>query len=78
MSDSTKLPKIDWTREDTAEAMNMFKQHCDLYFGMNDIKKDRQVQHILFWSGEEGLKKFNSCGMSDDDAKDPVKVWKKF
>ena len=38
----------------------LFKQKCQLYVGVKDVKKAKQVDHILLLSGEEGLKCFNS------------------
>ena len=77
MSDSI-LPRMDWSNPDLSGAIKMFKQRCELYFSVKDIKKEKQVDHILLFIGEEGIKMFNSWGLTDAQKKDPEEVWKRF
>ena len=47
-------------------------------FDVKDIKIEKQVSHILLLTGQEGLKRFNSWGLNDEDAKNPAIIWQKF
>ena len=78
MKINAESPTFDWSSPNLTESFKLFKQQCNLRFDVKEVKKEKQVSHILLSMGEEGLKMFNSWGMSDDDAKDPNKVWKKF
>ena len=54
------------------------KQQCELYFSVNDITVEKQVDHILLFSGESGIRKFNSWRLTDAQKKDPKIIWEKF
>lgn len=69
---------MDWSAADLVSAFKMFKQKCELYFSVRDIKAEKQVDYILLLAGEEGIQRFNAWNLSGDDAKNPAKVWKKF
>ena len=45
---------------------------------MKEVKKEKQVDHILLFAGEPGLRFYNSWGLPEEDKKDPQKVWEKF
>ena len=59
MSDSF-IPRMDWEGADQSLALKLFKQKCDLYFSVKDVKKEKQVDHILLFAGEPGLRFYNS------------------
>ena len=69
---------MDWTAADRTAAYKLFKQKVMMYFDCKEVKKEKQVSYILLMTGDEGLKMFNSWGLSDTDSKDPDKVWEKF
>ena len=69
---------MDWEAGDPSVALTIFKQKCELYFSVKDIKTEKQVDHILLFAGEPGLRFFNSWGLQGADAKDPKVVWEKF
>jgi hypothetical protein len=78
-SDHAMKVIMNWDNPNKAEAMQLFKQQCEMVFRRKKIAdKQDQVDEILLRAGEKGLKKFNSWGLSDDDKKDPKEVWKKF
>ena len=77
MTDSMQ-PRMDWGRSDPVTAVKLFKQKCELYFSVKDVKQEKQVDHLLLFSGEQGLKTFNSWGLSQEDSKKPDIVWKRF
>ena len=76
MADSF-IPRMDWEAGDPSQALKLFKQKCELYFSVKDVKKEKQVDHILLFSGEPGLKFYNSWGLQGDDQKDPLIVWQR-
>ena len=71
-------PKINWEDPDLSSAVKMFKQQCELYFSVKDVADAKQVDHILLFSGESGIRKFNSWRLTDAQKKDPKIVWEKF
>ena len=68
---------MNWDAPDPSLALKLFKQKCELYFSVKEIKKEKQVDHILLFAGETALKFYNSWGLSAEDAKQPEKVWAK-
>ena len=48
-------PRLDWTAANLPETFQLFKQRCQIYFDIKDIKVEKQVSHILFFTGDEGL-----------------------
>ena len=76
MADSF-IPRMDWDATDPSQALKLFKQNCELYFSHKDIKKEKQVDHILLFAGEPGLKFYNSWGLPEEGKKDPKVVWQR-
>ena len=70
--------RMNWGSENLVEAFETFKQRCELYFSVKEIKEEKQVDHILLLSGEEGMKQFNSWKLPPEEVMDPKKVWEKF
>ena len=72
------MPKLDWGQADLSNAFKLFRQRCELYFTIKDIKDDLAVSHILLAVGEEGLKRYNTWDLKDDEKKKPEVIWEKF
>ena len=70
--------RMNWGSADLVHAFETFKQRCGFYFSVKDVKREKQVDHILLLSGEEGMKRFNSWKLTPEEAKDPDVVWDKF
>lgn len=70
MSESI-TPRMDWSNPDQGGAIKIFKQQCELYFSVKDTKKEKQVDHILLFTGANGLKMFNSWGLNEAEQKRP-------
>ena len=49
-----------------------------MYFECKDVNANKQVAFILLMTGDEGVKMFNSWGLSSEDSKLPAKIWDKF
>lgn len=71
-------PRMDWAYSDQGSAIKLFKQQCDLYFSVKEVKKERQVDHILLFTGSNGIRMFNSWGLSETADKDQDFFWSKF
>ena len=77
MSESI-TPHMDWANPDQGSAIKLFKQQCELYFSVKEVKKEKQVDHILLFTGANGIRMFNSWGLGEAEGKDPEVVWNKF
>ena len=73
MSESI-TPHMDWANPDQGSAIKLFKQQYELYFSV----KGKQVDHILLFTGANGIRMFNSWGLGEAEGKDPEVVWNKF
>ena len=76
MSESI-TPHMDWANPDQGSAIKLFKQQCELYFSVKEVKKEKQVDHILLFTGANGIRMFNSWGLGEAEGKDPEVVWNK-
>ncbi len=65
---------MDWSTPDRAAGYKLFKQKALMYFDCKDVKKEKQVSHILLMTGDEGVSMVNSWNLSTTDQKDPEKV----
>ena len=54
---ANSTPRMDWSAPNQGEEFKLFQQRCELFFSVKDIRKEKQVDHILLMSGVEGLKK---------------------
>ena len=77
MSESI-MPCMDWANSVQGSAIKLFKQQCELYFSVNEVKKEKQVDHILLFTCANGITMYNSWGLSETEGKDPNVVWNKF
>jgi len=72
-----KFPEFDWKAKDLSEQLTLFKERMELYLldgGIADeVKKATKIKLAI---GDEGLRRINASGMSADDKKNPVKIWK--
>ena len=75
-----KFPELNWNAKDMSEELQLFKQRmelCLLDHGITD--KEKQSTKITLAVGIEGLRKLNAAtGMSEEDKKDPDKIWHLF
>ena len=69
---------MDWSHPDRAATYKLFKQKAGVYFEYKDVNANKQVAFILLMTGDEGVKMFNSWGLSSEDSKLPAKIWDKF
>ena len=55
------IPYMDWQSSNQAETFILFKQRLGLYFVVNKIKIEQQVNYILLRVKNEGLKNTTHC-----------------
>ena len=73
---ASHLPTMNWADPDLSEAISLFKQKMSLYLEDEEITDQaKQARKICRGIGDEGLKRLNASGLSDDDKKKPVKLW---
>ncbi|KAG1670042.1 hypothetical protein GQR58_017161 [Nymphon striatum] len=72
------LPRMNWDAPQLAPAFKMFKQRCELYFKIKNITGEMAVTHILLAIGEEGLRRYNTWSLSEEDKKSPEIIWQMF
>jgi hypothetical protein len=72
-------PLMNWADPNLPDAFKLFKQQCELHFTIkNFTNEERQAAHILYYSGQEGIKRSNAWNLSDEDKKKPQVIWQKF
>ena len=72
------VPRMDWLVQNQAHTFKLFKQRIELYFKAKRIAPEDQVVHILLQVGDEGLRRYNSWSLTEEERKDPGKIFEKF
>ncbi len=49
-------PRMDWANPDQGDAIKLLKQQCKLYFSVKEVKKEKQVDHILLFTGANAIR----------------------
>ncbi|KAL5017321.1 hypothetical protein ScPMuIL_006910 [Solemya velum] len=74
-----KFPEFKWDVPGVADDFKIFQQRMELGFldhGITD--KGKQAVKLKIAVGNEGLRRINSSGLSDEDKNDPGKLFKLF
>ena len=69
---------IDWQSSNLTETFKLFKQQLELYFVVNKIKIEQQVNYILLRVGNGGLKKYNTWLLMEEEKHTPEIIFNKF
>ena len=77
-SGNLPIPLLDWSNPDRTESIRHFKRKCELWFQANGTAPEKQFNFILLWAGQEGIELSETWNLSNEDYKDPQKVWEKF
>ena len=73
---ASAIPTMDWSGSDLAEALTLFKQKVTLYLDDEEITDaDKKARKILRGIGDEGLKRLNASGLTDDQKKSDTDLW---
>ena len=71
------IPTMDWSSQDIGEAL--YKQKMELYLeDENIVDAAEKVRKIMRGIGDEGLKRLNASGLTDDQKKILTEVWTLF
>ena len=71
------VPRMDWSVNNQADTFKLFIQRIELYFKAKRIEPEDQVVHILL-QGDEGLRRYNSWTLTDNERKNPGTIFEKF
>jgi len=76
---SSSIPNMDWTGEDPAENLSLYKEKLKLYFEDEGITEDaKKSLKILRTIGDQGLKMLHGSGLTDSQKKQEKKLWEFF
>ena len=78
MSGEHGVPRMDWSLPNQADVFRLFKRRLELYFKVKAIEADDQVCYILLQVGGEGLRRYNSWTLTDDERKSATSIFQKF
>ena len=70
-------PRMDWISDNLAEAFRPFEQRLQLFFKVKKVREADQVSLILLQVGEEGLRRFNSWTLTEEEEADPAIILQK-
>ena len=56
MTDNHNTPYINWSSPDLPGTFKLFKQKCEIFFTVRDIKPEKRFSHMLLYVGDEGLR----------------------
>lgn len=74
-----KFSELDWTANDMAEEFKIFKQRMELCILDNGLTaKAKIATKIKLAIGPQGLRKLNASSLTEDDKKEPEKLWNLF
>ena len=62
-------PKMDWCASDKAQALQNFRQLCDMWFAVKGTAKELQHNYIMLWLGTEGLRLLNTWNLTVEQLK---------
>ena len=65
------IPYMDRQSSNLAETFKLFKQRLELYFVVNRIKIEQQVNYILLKVVNEGAKKYNLWLLTKEEKRTP-------
>ena len=71
-------PKMDWASDNLAESFKMFEQRLRLFFKVKKTRAADQVFNILLQVGEEGLRRYNSWTLTEEEQADPAVIFRQF
>ena len=76
---TTSIPVMNWSGEDIAENLRLYKDKMNLYLMDENITDNtKKARKILRSIGDDGLRKLYGSSLTEDDKKDPAKLYKFF
>ena len=72
----SQAPVMNWSGENLTENLRLFKDKMNLYFLDEEITDaSKQARKILRSIGDEGLRKLYGSALTEEDKKDPAKLY---
>ena len=78
MANTLPYPTFNWKAQDQIRTWEIFEAKAKLWLAGEEIKEELQYTKIVLMLGEEGLNRWTKFQMTDDDQKDPKKVFDEF
>ena len=78
MASALPSPTMDWGNPDRAQAYKEFKQIAEMWFAVKEVETKQQHNYIIMWSGRDGLRMFNTWGLTSEQLEDPKNIWDRF
>ena len=78
MANTLPYPTFNWKAQDQIHTWEIFEAKAKLWLAGEEIKEELQYTKIVLMLGEEGLNRWTKFQMTDDDQKDPKKVFDEF
>ncbi len=76
MASGMDIPSMDWTSSDLSECLALFKQKMNLFIEDENItNQSKQALKICRGLGDEGLRRLNASGLTEEQKKVPVNIW---
>ena len=73
------LPTMNWSDPDLNESMSLFKQKMTLYIEDEEIMdKTKQARKICLGIGDQGLRRCNASGLTEQQKRSPENLWNFF
>lgn len=70
------MPVMDWSFRPLSESLKVFKARMTLYLEDQNINDDtKKATKIKIASGDEGMRRLLNSGMSEEDQRNPIKIW---
>lgn len=76
MPEGSLPPRLNWADSDLTMLCQCLNNNVNYISLLR--KKEKQVDHILLFSGETGIRNSKSWKLTDAEKEDPEAVWKKF
>ena len=78
MAGHMEVPTMNWSAKNVIEAFKLRKQKMGIYFSITVKKDENQIPFILKGCEDEGLRRYNTFKLSEEDKKKPDVLWSRF
>ena len=76
---ASKIPEMNWGSDNISEALTLFQQKMTLYTDDEEITDPEKIaRKICRGIGDEGLRRLNASGLTEEEKKVPDKIWGHF
>ena len=76
---AARIPQMNWATDNHEEALQLFKSNISVYCEDEEITDDRKkALKILRGIGDEGTRRLQVSGLSEEDKRKPDKLWEFF